>query len=146
MDDEAIVVQVDASVLHQNADACDVAAVIQTKIFAELLTENIRWSFQVLDFNAGPQVPVFLHQVPVFSIACSVLDVGVEEKLVRFVVTHRRFQHDVIDEAQREFVEADKVDDVGDDETIGARLVIEILEKCFEMAIGVSIVTTQQGK
>jgi hypothetical protein len=43
------------------------------------------------------------------------------------VVAHRRLQHDVIDKTELKFLEANKVDDVGNDEMIGTCLVIEII-------------------
>jgi hypothetical protein len=42
-DDEAVVVQVDAAVLHQNADASDVAPVVEPPSVAQLLAEDFRF-------------------------------------------------------------------------------------------------------
>lgn len=126
-DDEAVVVQVDAAVSHQDADAADVAAVIKTPTSAQFLAEDFRRRLEVLDSDAGPELLVLSDPVPVLAVAARVLDVGVEIEPVRPVVAHRRHQHDVIDETQLELFVADKVDDVGDDVAVGPRLVIEVV-------------------
>ncbi len=46
-DDEAVVVQVDAAVLHQEADASDVAPVVQPPSVAQLLAKDFRRRFEV---------------------------------------------------------------------------------------------------
>jgi hypothetical protein len=131
-DDEAVVVQVDASVLHQDADASDVAPVVKPPSVAQLLAEDFRRRFEVLDSNAGPELLVFSHPVPVLAVVGHILDVGVVIEVVRPVVAHRRHQHDVIDEIELEFIEADKVDNIGDDVAIGPRLVTKCIGKLVD--------------
>jgi hypothetical protein len=48
-------------------------------------------SVSVLDSNAGPELLVFSHPVPVLAVVGHILDVGVVIKMVRPVVAHRRF-------------------------------------------------------
>ncbi len=75
---------------------------------------------------------VFSHPVPVLAVVGHILDVGVVIEVVRPVVAHRRHQHDVIDEIELEFVEADKVDNIGDDVAIGPRLVTKCIGKLID--------------
>ncbi len=77
--------------MHQDADASDVAPGVESPSVAQLLAEDFRRSFEVLDSNAGPEVLVFSHPVPVLAVVGHVLDVGVVIKVVRPVVAHRRF-------------------------------------------------------
>ena len=132
MDDETIVVQIDSTVLHENADAPDVTAVEKSPTFAQFLAENFRWSFEIFHFNAGPEILLVLNPFPVLSFERHILDVGVIIEFVRPVVAHRRFQHDVIDKIELKFLKADEMDYVGNDETIGTSFIIEIIRECVD--------------
>ena len=127
VDDVHVVVQVDAAVLHHHADACHVRAVPDSPVRAERLAKDFRRQLDRLDVDALAQVGFVEETLPVDALEGG--HVGVKVNGVRPLVAPRRLDAHVVDETEVDSVETDVAHHIGNDQSVGPRLVVEAFEQ-----------------
>ena len=103
-------------------------AVIQLPFRVKLLAENLSWRFQVQNADARSELKVLLDQLPKLAVELETRCVRVDVEIFRPVITIGRLKTDVITKREFRLVEPDQVDDIRNDEVVGARFVVDTVK------------------